>query len=415
MAPICTATALPRKEQPVSRPGTFTLTALLAAMTAIGPLSTDMYLPSLPAIAHAFDSSTAQAQFTISSYLVGFAIGQLIYGPVSDRYGRKPVLLAAVAVYCAASFGCMVSTSIDMLIVFRTLQALGGCGGVVLARAVVRDLYSGARAGRELSLISMVMALAPVVAPLIGGVVQTGFGWRGNFVVLTASGLLIAAAVWWRLPETLATRAPASSPLAMVRAFGGFLRDGNFLANTGLVVLVFSGLFAWISASAFVLQDLYGLSSFAFGIAFAVGSGGFMAGSAIASRYVGRLGLDRVIGMGAAAQTIGGGLMIVALALGLRSAASLVVPMAIYLSGLGLVLPQAMAGAMQPYRDRAGAASSLLGFLQQTGAALCGVIVGQLLGDSAWPMAVAIALTGVASLILWMTTRGIRQRALVGH
>jgi DHA1 family bicyclomycin/chloramphenicol resistance-like MFS transporter len=309
----------------------------------------------------------------------------------------------------------MVSTSIDMLIVFRTLQALGGCGGVVLARAVVRDLYSGARAGRELSLISMVMALAPVVAPLIGGVVQTGFGWRGNFVVLTASGLLIAAAVWWRLPETLETRAPASSPLAMAHAFGGFLRDGNFLANTGLVVLVFSGLFAWISASAFVLQDLYGLSSFAFGIAFAVGSGGFMAGSAIASRYVGRLGLDRVIGMGAAAQTIGGLLMVAALALGLRSAASLVVPMAIYLSGLGLVLPQAMAGAMQPYRDRAGAASSLLGFLQQTGAALCGVIVGQLLADNAWPMAIAVALTGVASLVLWLTTRGIRQRALQGH
>jgi DHA1 family bicyclomycin/chloramphenicol resistance-like MFS transporter len=333
---------------------------------------------------------------------------------VSDRYGRKPVLLAAIAVFCVASFGCMVSTSIDMLIVFRTLQALGGCGGVVLARAIVRDLYSGARAGRELSLISMVMALAPVVAPLIGGVVQTGFGWRGTFIVLTASGLMIAGAVWWRLPETLETRAPAS-PLAIARAFGGFLRDGGFVAHAGLGVLVFSGLFAWISASAFVLQDLYGLSSLAFGIAFAVGSAGFMAGSAIASRTVGRLGLDRVIGMGVAAQAIGGALMIAALAFGLRSAASLVVPMAIYLSGLGLVLPQAMAGAMQPYRDRAGAASSLFGFLQQTGAALCGVLVGQLLGNSAWPMAIVVALTGFGSLLLWLTTRGIRQRALADH
>jgi DHA1 family bicyclomycin/chloramphenicol resistance-like MFS transporter len=397
------------------KPGTFALTALLAAMTAIGPLSTDMYLPSLPAIAHAFNTSTAGAQLTISSYLVGFAIGQLIYGPVSDRYGRKPVLLGAVAVYCAASFGCMMSTSIDMLIVFRTLQALGGCGGVVLSRAVVRDLYSGARAGRELSLISMVMALAPVVAPLIGGVVQTGFGWRGNFVVLTVSGLMIAAAVWWRLPETLAERSSPVTPSAMLRTFGGFMRDGSFVAHAGLVVLVFSGLFAWISASSFVLQDLYGLSSLAFGIAFAVGSAGFMAGSAIASHYVGRLGLDRVIGLGAAAQTVGGLLMVAALLLGLRSAASLVVPMAIYLSGLGLVLPQAMAGAMQPYRDRAGAASSLLGFFQQTGAALCGVIVGQLLGDSAWPMATAVALTGVASLALWLTTRGIRRRALEKH
>jgi DHA1 family bicyclomycin/chloramphenicol resistance-like MFS transporter len=395
--------------------GTFALTALLAALTGIGPLSTDMYLPSLPAIAQAFDASIAQAQLTISSYLVGFAIGQLVYGPVSDRYGRKPVLLAAVAVYCAASFGCMVSTSIDMLIAFRTLQALGGCGGVVLSRAVVRDLYSGVRAGRELSLISMVMALAPVVAPLIGGVVQTGFGWRANFVVLTASGLLIAAAVWWRLPETLAERSPPMSLSSMLRAFGGFMRDGSFLAHAGLVVLVFSGLFAWISASAFVLQDLYGLSSLAFGIAFAVGSAGFMIGSAIASRYVGRLGLDRVIGLGVAAQTIGGLLMVAALLLGLRSAASLVAPMAIYLSGLGLVLPQAMAGAMQPYRDRAGAASSLLGFFQQTGAALCGVIVGQLLGNNAWPMATAVALTGVASLMLWAATRGIRRRALEAH
>jgi DHA1 family bicyclomycin/chloramphenicol resistance-like MFS transporter len=397
------------------KPGTFALTGLLAAITAIGPLSTDMYLPSLPAIAHAFDTSFARAQLTISSYLIGFAIGQLIYGPISDRYGRKPVLLAAVAVYCAASFGCMVSSSIDMLIVFRTLQALGGCGGVVLSRAVVRDLYSGARAGRELSLISMVMALAPVVAPLIGGVVQTGFGWRGNFVVLTVSGLMMAAAVWWRLPETLAQRSAPMSPSSLLRAFGGFLRDGSFVAHAGLVVLVFSGLFAWISASAFVLQDLYGLSSLAFGIAFAVGSAGFMAGSAIASRYVGRLGLDRVIGLGVAAQTIGGLLTIAALLLGLRSAASLVAPMAIYLAGLGLVLPQAMAGAMQPYRDRAGAASSLLGFLQQGGAALCGVIVGQLLGDSAWPMAAAVALTGVASLVLWLTTRGIRQSALEKH
>lgn len=397
------------------KPGTFALTGLLAALTGIGPLSTDMYLPSLPAIARAFDASVAEAQLTISSYLVGFAIGQLIYGPISDRYGRKPVLLAAVAVYCAASFGCMVSGSIGMLIAFRTLQALGGCGGVVLARAVVRDLYSGTRAGRELSLISMVMALAPVVAPLIGGVVQTGFGWRANFVVLTASGLLIAAAIWWRLPETLAQRAAAASPASIARAFGGFLRDGSFVAHAGLVVLVFSGLFAWISASAFVLQDLYGLSSLEFGIAFAVGSAGFMTGSAIASRYVGRYGLDRVIGLGAVAQTAGGLLMVAALLLGLRSAASLVVPMAIYLSGLGLVLPQAMAGAMQPYRDRAGAASSLLGFLQQSGAALCGIAVGQLLGDNAWPMAAAVALTGIASLILWVTTRGIRRRALQRH
>ncbi len=156
------------------RPGTFALTVLLAALTAIGPLTTDMYLPSLPDIARLLDASTAQTQLTISSYLVGFAVGQIFYGPLADRHGRKPVLLGAMALYCAASLACALSTSIEMLIAARALQALGGAGGIVLARAIVRDLYSGARAGRELSLIGAVMALAPVLAPLLGGVLQTG-------------------------------------------------------------------------------------------------------------------------------------------------------------------------------------------------------------------------------------------------
>jgi DHA1 family bicyclomycin/chloramphenicol resistance-like MFS transporter len=177
-------------------------------------------------------------------------------------------------------------------------------------------------------------------------------------------------------------------------------------------VLVFSGRLAWMSASPFVLQDLYHLSAFWFGVAFAVGSAGFMAGSTIASRLVSRRGIGTTVGYGVLAQASGGLLMIAGLALGLRSAAALVAPMAVYLVGLGLTLPQAIAGAMHPYKDRAGAASSLLGFLQQGGAALCGVVVGQLLGNSAWPMAIAVAGTGVASLILWVMTRGVRERAL---
>ena len=155
----------------------------------MGPLTTDMYLPSLPDIARQLGASTAQVQLTISAYLIGFAVGQILYGPVSDRHGRKPVLLAAVALYCVASLACALSTSIEMLIVSRFVQALGGSGGIVLARAIVRDLYSGARAGRELSLISSVMALAPVLAPIVGGVLQTGFGWRSIFVTLVARGL----------------------------------------------------------------------------------------------------------------------------------------------------------------------------------------------------------------------------------
>jgi len=400
----------------VLRSGTFALTALLSALTAIGPLSTDMYLPSLPSIAHQLHGSTAQAQLTISSYLVGFAVGQLIYGPISDRRGRKPVLLAALGVYCVASFISALAISVDMLIAARMLQALGGCGGIVLARAIVRDLYSGARAGRELSLMSMVMALAPAIAPLIGGVLQTVFGWRANFIVLVLCGLVIAATAWRLLPETLKKATDAGEPpRSMLRAFRGFLGDGAYLAHTGIVVFTYAGLFAWISGASFVLQNLYGLSALAFGIAFAVGSCGVMIGSAIGSRLGGRLGLDRIIGIGVIVQVAGGLLMLAGLAFGLHLALSLVLPMAVYLTGLGMVLPHGIAGAMQPYRDRAGAASSLLGFLQQGAAALCGVVVGQMLGDSAWPMAIVIFCTAAAAMVLWASTRKLRDSAVPGH
>jgi DHA1 family bicyclomycin/chloramphenicol resistance-like MFS transporter len=394
------------------RTNTFALTALLAALTGIGPLSTDMYLPSLPDIANRLDATTAQTQLTISAYLVGFALGQLLYGPASDRFGRKPVLTTGLLIYCAASFLCAFASSIEMLMLARALQAIGACSGIVLARAIVRDLYSGARAGRELSLMGMVMALAPVLAPVIGGVLQTLFGWRANFVALTASGLLIVLAIWLLLPETLARRSPALKLTGMLRSFGGFLRDGGFLAHTGLVVFVFAGLFAWISGSSFVLQDIYGQSAFDFGIAFAVGSVGYMAGSALAAKFVGRYGIDRVSGFGAAAAAIGGMLLVGAVWFDFRSGFALVLPMALYLAGMGGVLGQAIAGALQPYHDRAGAASSLLGFIQQSLSAVVGVIIGHMLGDSAMPMAAGVAICGAITFAIWLTTRGVRARAL---
>jgi len=394
------------------RPGTFALTALLAALSAIGPLTTDMYLPSLPDIARQLSASTAQAQFTISAYLIGFAVGQIFYGPVSDRHGRKPVLIAAIALYCIASLACALSTSIDMLIVARAFQALGGCGGIVLTRAIVRDIYSGARAGRELSLIASVMALAPVLAPIAGGILQTGFGWRAVFFTLVAAGVAGAGIVWAVLPETLNIRATEPVSLSsMFRSYRVVARYPAYLAYLGITSASYAGLFVWISGAAFVLQDLYGLAPFDFGLAFALGSLGYMTGSALAARMVVKLGIDGVLGIGGVACAAGGLGMVAAVAFGLTSSLSLVLPVAVYLAGLGMVLPQGIAGAMTPFPERGGAASSLFGFVQQSVAALGGTIVGALLGQSAWPLAAGVAAMGCATLALWLTTHGIRRAA----
>ncbi len=395
------------------RPGTFALTALLAGLSAVGPLTTDMYLPSLPDIARLLGASSAQVQLTISAYLIGFAAGQIIYGPVSDRHGRKPVLIGAIALYCAASLACALSTSIEMLIVARAFQALGGSGGIVLTRAIVRDIYSGAHAGRELSVIGSVMALAPVLAPILGGLIQTAFGWRVTFLALVGAGFAGAAVVWVLLPETLNNRAaePVSLP-SMLRSYRIVGRNPAYLAYLSITSASYAGLFAWISGSAFVLQGLYGLAPFDFGVAFALGSVGYMIGSAIAARLVIRLGLDGVLGLGGCACAAGGLAMVAAVASGLTSSMSLVLPMAVYLAGLGMVLPQGIAGAMTPFPERAGAASSLFGFLQQTAAAVSGAAVGWFLGQSAWPLALGVATMGFATIGLWLATRGLRARAV---
>jgi MFS transporter, DHA1 family, multidrug resistance protein len=392
------------------RPRTFALTALLAALSAIGPLTTDMYLPSLPDIARQLHASTAQAQFTISAYLIGFAVGQIFYGPVSDRHGRKPILIAALALYCIASLACSLSTSIEMLIVARAFQALGGCGGIVLARAIVRDIHSGARAGRELSLIASVMALAPVLAPIAGGFLQTYFGWRAVFFTLVAAGIAGVGIVWAALPETLKSRAAEPLSVASIlRSYRLVARNPAYLAYLGITAASYAGLFVWISAAAFVLQDLYRLSPLDFGIAFALGSVGYMTGSALAARVVVTTGLDGVLGIGAATCAAGGIGMVLAVACGLPSSLALVFPMAIYLAGLGMVLPQGIAGALTPFPERAGAASSLFGFVQQSVAALCGAVVGWLLGQSAWPLAIGVAAMGCATLFLWLITQGMRR------
>ena len=391
------------------RAGSFALTILLAALSAVGPLTTDMYLPSLPDIARQLGASTAQVQLTLSAYLIGFALGQIFYGPIADRHGRRPVLIGALTLYCLASLACALSTSVEMLIVARFVQGVGGSGGIVLARAVVRDLYTGVRAGRELSIIGSVTGVAPVLAPIAGGLLQSAFGWRAIFITLVIAGVMGVTVVWLIFQETLRERAADRvSPRSMFQAYRIVVRHPAYLAYLALATTSYAGLFAWISGASFVLQNLYGLNPFNFGIAFAVGSLGYIFGAMLSARLVVRIGVDGTLGVGAAMLALGGVGMVATIAFGLKSPFLLVLPVSIYLAGLGTLLPQAIAGAMGPFPDRAGAASSLLGFIQQSAAAICGALVGWLLGANAWPLAAAVASMGCATLAIWLLTRRIR-------
>ena len=388
------------------RPDTLALTALLALLTAVGPMSVDLYLPSLPELGRVFGASVPQVQLTLSGYLLCFAIGQIVFGPISDHVGRKPVLLAALSLYVAVCLSCMFATSIEMLIALRCLQALGVAGAPVLARAIVRDLYHGVRAGRELARMGSITALAPVVAPSLGGILQSTFGWRASFLGMAALGLCAIVLVVRLLPETM--KQPPKHPmslLSIIRGYGMFLRHRTFRIYLAIVSASYGGLFAWISGSSFVLQDLYGLSPLLFGLVFAAATLGYGLGTLLAARLVVRIGIDRTIVCGGVALAAGGLAMAAAIALGATSPAALAIPMALYLCGLGLAMPQSMAGALMPFPERAGAASSLLGFLQQATASAVGIVVGQMLGSSALPLAAIIAAMGVLALALALFRR----------
>ena len=392
------------------RPDTLALTLLLALLTALGPLSMDLYLPSLPAIGRDLAADPAAVQLTISLYLIGFAAGQIVYGPLADRFGRKPVMLAALVIFGVATVICIVAPTIELLIAARFVQAVGSCGCVVLARAIVRDLYEGPRAGRELSLMAMVMGLAPIVAPVIGSLLQAAFGWRAGFVFVFCGGIFAAAGVHWLLPETLR---PSLHPAkaGLVSTFGVVIRHRGALAYLAMIAAGYAGLFAFISGSPFVLQSVYALTPFGFAVAFAIASTGYIAGSLLAAHLVVRIGLDRTIGFGAAAFALSGLAMVAWVAFAPDAAAGIVVPMMVYLFGLGLAMPQAFAGALQPFPERAGAASSLIGAVQQACAATTGAVVVRALGATAWPLVIGIAVPSVLVLAVWATTRQVRAGA----
>jgi DHA1 family bicyclomycin/chloramphenicol resistance-like MFS transporter len=393
------------------RPDTLAMTAILAMLTALGPLSTDFYLPSLPQIVEVMNTTVSGAQATLSSFLFGFAGGQIIWGPLSDRLGRKPVLLTGLSLFLLATLACSLAPSIEALTAARAVQALGASGPIVLGRAMVRDLYDGPRAGRELARMGMIMGLVPAVAPVIGGILQDLYGWRSTFIASLVFALGMAAAIVLVMPETLRTRSPEKlSLLAIVRGFGVLLQNRSYRVYVGLTALAYAGLFAFISGSSFVLIGIYGLSPRDYGLSFGFGVLGFLLGTIIAQRLVGKRGMDGVIALGVGCLAAGGLIMLVALASGIGGAFGVVIPWAIYAAGVGLTMPQAQASAMMPFPDRAGAASSFSGLCQMLFSACVGLLVGKLLHESALPLPAVMATLGVAALVLFHASRGIRAR-----
>lgn len=376
--------------------------AILIGAVALGPISTDLYLPSVPAIGRDLGADVAATQLTLSVFLAAFALAQIPVGPLSDRFGRRPILLAGLAVYVMASFACALAPTIETLIAARAVQAIGACAGVVLGRAIVRDIYGRDRAARMLAYIGTAMALAPMIGPILGGIVESRFGWRWNFAILLSFGMATLALTWMGLLETNAQPDRAAlDPRRMAVNFQALLGDRAYLGFALTVAFSYAGLFSFISGSSFVLIDGLGVSSERFGFFFAAIVVGYMTGTQIAGRLTLRLGIERMIWIGGAA-SLAGGLAMVALARqigpGHWAPFAVVAPMVCYMIGTGIVMPNAQAGGLGPFPRMAGAASALMGFLQMAIAATFGIAFGQLHDGSAMPMAGLIAGAACCSL-----------------
>lgn len=375
----------------LSRSGRLRFALILGGLTAFGPLSIDMYLPALPGMAGEFSAANAMVQLTLAAFVVGLGAGQLVAGPLSDAFGRRMPLLGGVALYILASVLCAMSPSIEVLIAARALQAFGAAAGIVIARATVRDLFSGVAMSRFFSALMLVSGVAPILAPIIGGQLLTVTSWRGIFAVLAAFGGLLLLVAALALPETLPETARRPARIGgVLRTYLSLLRHRAFLGCALTIGLGFAGMFTYISASSFVLQDIYGLGPQTYSFVFGGGAIGLVAMTQINARLVGRFSQRGLLRTGLLAGTTAAVLATVA------AAAELGLPVllpAIYLvvCSNGMVMPNAMALAMADHPDKAGSASALLGVLQFLVAGAASPLIGLFGESSAVPMAALMA------------------------
>lgn len=404
--------AVPHEKQELaSPPAIHWLILAFGFLSAMAPLSVDIYLPALPMLQRTFAADEARTLLTLSAFLVGFGAGQLFLGPLSDQFGRKRPLLAGLALYLVASVGCALANSITAVIVWRFLQAVGGCAVPVMVQSMVRDLFDRDQGARMFSLNMLVMGVAPIAAPLIGGQVMLWFDWRAIFWVLAAFGVLaLVCAV--ALPETLsAARRNQAHPVAMILGYGELFQSRRYVGYVFGLGFYYCALFGFIAGSPFVYIEHFGVSPQYYGFLFGLNIIGMMAGSFLNARIVLRRGSDRLLRIGLFIGLGGAVLLAITGTQGIGGIAGIAVPSFVMLSMLSMIGANATSGALALFPHRAGSAAALSGALQFSMGALAGAVIGWLADGTPGPMSLVMA--GSVAIALLLNLALVRGRSVM--
>lgn len=386
------------------------LVVLLGAMTALTALAIDMSLPALPALSAAFAATPERVQLTLSLFIIGYAIGQLFHGPLSDRFGRKPILIAGLVIYVGASIVCALSQSIGLLIAARLVMGFGGCVGPVLARAVVRDYYAGSHAAQMFSSLTAVFALAPLVAPTVGGWLLVHFGWRAIFVVLALFAGTLFVAIAFGFAESLKIPDPDALRFGrLARNYQTFLASRICLGYALLNGLCWAGIFAFLSASPFVFITVYGVAPEHYGYYFAVLAVALVIGALSNKRLLRRHAHERVLRWGLMATVAGGIAVLAACVTRWGGAGGVMAGFMLYIWGQAVVAPNALAAALESVPHMAGTAAALMGAIQMAAGAIAGYAVDAFYDGTPLPMGAVILATALATAGIYLAL--LRRRA----
>ena len=386
---------------------------ILGALSAFGPLAIDFYLPAFPAMALAFGTDEKHVQMTLAAYFLGLSIGQLAYGPVADRFGRRIPLLTGVGLFTAASVACAYAPNLEWLIGARFVQALGGCAGMVISRAVVSDKCDAVGSAKVFSQLMLVMGLAPILAPLLGGLLVNTTGWQSIFLALTGFSALAGLAVATGLPESLPAHIPRQPLSGALRQYGRLLADPIFLGHALTGGIAIAGMFAYIAGSPFIIIKLYGVPAEHFGWLFGTNAAGFILVAQVNARLLAKRGPAFLLARAVWVYLAAGVTLLAVSSLHPAQLWPLLIPLFICIASLGCISPNAAACAMSGQGGRAGSASALLGCLQFSVAAGASALVGVLHDGSAVPMAMVISLCGILVVSAAVLTRRLQNaRAL---